>query len=219
MGILKLKDIKIQREMFQVAVSELIVEPGRVLGIVGKSGCGKSTLLNAIAGFESLANGEISFDEQIISGLPPEKRKIAIVFQRSALFSHLTVLENVCFGLKIKKIPLPQQREVAMQWLEKLDIGKLANRYPKALSGGEAQRVALARSLAVGFPVLLLDEPFSALDNHSKSIARRVVEQFVREQKLAAILVSHDLEDIQDLADEVCTMENGKITAKIEKRK
>jgi len=212
MGNLQIKNLRVPRPEFEVCVNDLKIDAGRVLGIVGRSGCGKSTLLNAIAGFEPLCSGEVIFGDKILSNLRPEARKVSIVFQRSALFSHLTVSENICFGLKIKKMAKSQQVELASYWLSRLQISNLANRYPNELSGGEAQRVALARSLIVDFPVLLLDEPFSALDTDLKTELRGWVKQIVKERQLATILVSHDFDDIQELADEFCKMEAGKIT-------
>lgn len=217
MGTLKLKNVRVERESFQVLIPDLMVNSGEILGVVGKSGCGKSTLLNAIAGFETLAEGEIVFNDKKLSSLPPELREIAIVFQRAALFSHMTVLDNVCFGLKVKKIAIVQQIESATHWLKKLEIADLANRYPDALSGGEAQRVALARSVVVGFPILLLDEPFSGLDAESKIGAREAIKQTVGELKTATILVSHDPDDIESLANKVCTMDKGRITGWLKK--
>ena len=219
MGTLKLKDICIQRKEFELRVPELQVASGAIVGICGKSGSGKSTLLKVIAGFEPFSQGEISVDEKIISQLPPEERRVSIVFQRPALFSHLTVMENVCFGLKIKKLPPVEQKELAMHWLKKLGISHLADRSSVGLSGGEAQRVALARSVVVGFPVLLLDEPFTGLDPELKSSARKAILQTVEELKTATILVTHDPEDISELADEVYLMESGKLTRWTQTRK
>jgi ABC-type Fe3+/spermidine/putrescine transport system ATPase subunit len=219
MGKLNLRNIKVERESFEVVVPELTVEAGSILGIMGKSGSGKSTLLNAIAGFEKVSTGEISFDERILSELPPEKRKVAIVFQRPALFSHLTVLENVCFGLRIQRIPFNKQVEIARHWLSKLEVEHLASRRPEELSGGEAQRVALARSLVVGFPVLLLDEPFSSLDTESRVAARKVVRELAKELNLVTILVSHDPSDIEAVADETRLMEAGKMIVPVTQKK
>lgn len=212
MGNLQIKNLRVPRQEFDVCVNDLKIEAGSVLGIVGRSGCGKSTFLNAIAGFEPLCTGEIICGDKMLSSLPPEARRVSIVFQRSALFAHLTVSENVCFGLKINKMARAQRNELTSYWLSRLQISNLANRYPNELSGGEAQRVALARSLIVDFPVLLLDEPFSALDSDLKIELRGWVKQIVKEKQLATILVSHDFEDIQEMADEFCRMEAGKIT-------
>jgi thiamine transport system ATP-binding protein len=211
MGKLTLKNIKVTRETFEVVVPHLEIESGSILGIMGKSGSGKSTLLNVIAGFEKLSSGEICFEGKTLSLLPAEKRKVAIVFQRPALFSHLSALGNVCFGLKIQKYNVEQQVEKASYWLAKLGIEHLANRRPNELSGGEAQRVALARSVIVGFPILLLDEPFSSLDIESRVAARKVVRDIAKELKLVTILVSHDPTDIEAIADEICIMEAGKM--------
>lgn len=214
-----MRNVKVEREAFELEVPELTCESGSILGIMGKSGCGKSTLLNAIAGFEKLSKGEIRFDDKVLSELPPEKRRVAIVFQRPALFSHLTVLENVCFGLRIQKLPLDKQVEAARHWLAKLEVEHLANRRPDELSGGEAQRIALARSLAVGFPILLLDEPFSSLDIETRVAARKVVREIAKELNLVTILVSHDPSDIEAVADENRLMESGKLTDLVKQKR
>jgi ABC-type Fe3+/spermidine/putrescine transport system ATPase subunit len=219
MGKLSLNNICISRSEFSVNIPSLNVDGGTVLGIIGPSGSGKSTLLNAIAGFEEIESGEISLDGRVISELAPEKRRVAVVFQRPALFPHLTVLNNVCFGLRVQGISREKQLEIANHWLGRMNLQSLADRYPDKISGGEAQRVALIRSLVVGFPVLLLDEPFSALDIESKKVARKVIAEVVSERKLVTVLVSHDPDDIENLATEFCKMQLGKIVEQGQIRK
>jgi len=216
MGTLTIKNLKVQKDNFQLSVSDLSVESGSILAVMGKSGSGKSTFLNALAGFEPSVEGVVRFNGMELSSLPPERRQISIVFQNPALFPHLTVLGNVCFGLKIKKLNENVQKELAMLWLKKLEISELAERNPDSLSGGEAQRVALARALVVGFPILLLDEPFSGLDVRLRTGARKVVKDLVGEFKLVTILVSHDPEDIKEMADKICTIERGQLMSGLE---
>lgn len=212
MAELKIVNLKINRGAFFLNVPDVTVEQGKVLGVMGKSGAGKSTFLQAIAGFESIDSGEIRVDGKDISKLPIEKRKVAIVFQRPALFSHLKIIDNVCFGLKIQKLSREEQLAKANYWLNRLRLQHLADRWPHEISGGEAQRVALIRSVIVGFSVLLLDEPFSALDKESKSECRSAVRDVVDELGLATIIVSHDQDDINYVADDCCQMQLGKIT-------
>lgn len=211
MAELNIKDIAIHKGDFHLSVSEITIPAGKILGVMGKSGCGKSTLLHAVAGFEKLDSGEIKINGKDITGLPPEKRKVAIVFQKPALFSHLTVIQNICFGLKIQKLSSNEQYSRATYWLKRLDLEHLALRKPSELSGGEAQRISLIRAAIVGFPVLLLDEPFSALDLQSKTVCRKAVRDIVSELGLAAILVSHDIEDINSISDLFCELNAGKI--------
>jgi ABC-type Fe3+/spermidine/putrescine transport system ATPase subunit len=208
---LTLKNIRVVRETFELNIPALSARSGKVLGVMGKSGCGKSTLLQVIAGFEKSVEGEIVLDEKVLTHLPPESRKMALVFQRPALFSHLNVIENVCFGLKIQHFPKNEQIARSLFWLKRLGLEHLKDRLPHEISGGEAQRVALARSVVVNFPILLLDEPFSALDSQSRQESRKAVRDVVSEMGLIGVLVSHDLDDIKSVADDYCLMESGRI--------
>lgn len=212
MAELEIVNLKVDRGSFSLNVPAVTIEEGKILGVMGKSGSGKSTLLQTIAGFEPLDSGEIKLNGKDISKLPIESRKVAIVFQRPALFSHLKVIDNVCFGLKIQKLSKEEQLSKAQYWLKRLGLQHLVDRWPHELSGGEAQRVALIRSVIVGFSVLLLDEPFSALDQESKSECRMAVRDVVDELGLTTILVSHDEDDINAIADQYCQMVSGKIT-------
>ena len=148
---------------FEASLDHLEIAPGTIACLMGRSGSGKSTLLNAIAGFIP-AGGEIFLRQRPLHLLPPEKRCMALVFQRSALFPHLNVSGNVEFGLKLQGVPSEERARRSMAWLDRLGMSELGSRRVSEISEGQAQRIALARALAPGFPVLLLDEPFSALD-------------------------------------------------------
>ncbi|MBM4304192.1 MAG: ATP-binding cassette domain-containing protein [Deltaproteobacteria bacterium] len=211
MAELKLKNIRVIRQRFELNVPSLSAHSGKILGVMGKSGCGKSTLLQVIAGFEKNMEGEIFLDEKEMTYIPAENRKMALVFQRPALFSQLTVLENVCFGLKIQHLSKNEQIARSLFWLRRLGLEHLKDFLPHQISGGEAQRVALARSVVVNFPILLLDEPFSALDSQSRAESRKAVRDVVSEMGLIGVLVSHDLDDIKSVADDYCIMDSGRI--------
>lgn len=184
-------------------------EQGELTAVLGVSGAGKSTLLRLIAGFEAPTSGEILIESQLVSSpstvLPPEKRGIGIVPQDSALFSHLTVSQNIGFGL-------PRGSEARVkELLELTGLSDYANRKPASLSGGQAQRVALARALAPRPKLVLLDEPFSALDAELRVRLREDVRRVIRAENASAILVTHDQEEALSLADKVAIMRDGKI--------
>lgn len=182
---------------------------GELTAVLGASGAGKSTLLRLIAGFEAPTSGEIYIDSELVSTsdsvLPPEKRGVGIVPQDSALFSHLTVSQNIGFGL-------PKGSDSRIKELLKLvGLEEFANRKPSSLSGGQAQRVALARALAPKPKLVLLDEPFSALDAELRVRLREDVRAVLRAENASAILVTHDQEEALSLADRVAVMREGKI--------
>lgn len=192
---LVIQNLKVRRGGFQLEVPHLSLAEGEILGVSGASGSGKSTLLEAVAGFLPVEQGDILIDGKNLLPLPPEKRRIAMVFQKSYLFSNLTVLENVAFSYRVKGMARKERELKAMQWLERLAVSSLAGRRIHEISGGQAQRVALARALATQFPVLLLDEPFSALDADLRADIRILVSRLVVEEKIACVLVSHDPKD------------------------
>jgi len=208
---LKVENLTVVVGSFSLSVPKLSVPSGSLTCLMGKSGSGKSTLLNAIAGFLPLSTGSIHFGETRLDTLPVERRRIGFVFQRSALFPHLSVRENVEFGLRLQRIPSAERKEKALAWLERLGIGDLAERFPRQISEGQAQRAAFARALITGFPVLLLDEPFSALDAESRERSRESLKNLVRVTKVAALMVTHHEEDASAVGDVVLTMEEGKI--------
>ena len=182
---------------------------GELTAVLGASGAGKSTLLRLIAGFEAPTSGEIYIDSELVSTssdvLPPEKRGVGIVPQDSALFSHLTVSQNIGFGL-------PKGSDSRIRELLKLvGLEEFANRKPASLSGGQAQRVALARALAPKPKLVLLDEPFSALDAELRVRLREDVRAVLRAENASAILVTHDQEEALSLADRVAVMREGRI--------
>lgn len=182
---------------------------GELTAVLGASGAGKSTLLRLIAGFEAPTSGQIQIDSELVSTssdvLPPEERGVGIVPQDSALFSHLTVSQNIGFGL-----PKGSDSRVS-ELLKLVGLEEFANRKPASLSGGQAQRVALARALAPKPKLVLLDEPFSALDAELRVRLREDVRAVLRAENASAILVTHDQEEALSLADRVAVMREGKI--------
>ena len=189
----------------------LSLENGQVAAIVGKSGSGKSTILKAIAGLETIDSGRIALHGKDISSsntfISPEKRNIGYLFQDFALFPHLTVAKNIAFGLPRRTNK--QKRILELLTLMGLEIHH--SKYPHELSGGEQQRVALARALAPNPSLLLLDEPFSSLDNHIRKEVRSFVFSIIRSTGLSCIFVTHDLEDVMEYADTISILHDGAI--------
>ncbi len=187
------------------------LRPGELVGLLGPSGCGKTTLLRLIAGFEKPKRGLIKKNGQIISDnhylLSPERRQIGMVFQDYALFPHLNVWDNVCFGINKK-----EQSIKRANWLLKLlDIYEFKNRYPHELSGGQSQRVALARSLAPGNSLVLLDEPFCSLDVEVRSRLRSELSSVLKSCSASALLVTHDPHEALAICDRVAVLRRGQI--------
>lgn len=209
MSGLEVKDLVVRRGEFTAQWDALEVPPGSIAALSGPSGSGKTTILEAIAGFIP-ATGSIRVQGREVSGLSAEKRQMGVVFQRSSLFPHWNVEDNVAFGLRIQGVTKIDRRRTAGEWLARVGLAGFGNRRISQLSEGQAQRVALARVLATGFPVLLLDEPFSALDAATRAELRDLVKTLVRETQLAALLVSHHPEDVAALADRAYQQENGR---------
>ncbi len=208
---LVVKSLKVNSGGFLVAVEALDVKPGEIVAVMGPSGAGKTTLLHAIAGFLPLDAGTIRVGGVPLEKLPPEKRRMAMVFQSGALFPHLTIRANVEFPLRVRGVGRAERRERAGRWLARLGIPELAERFPHEVSGGQAQRAAFGRALNAEFPVLLLDEPFSALDSATRKQLRLVLRELVRESGVAALLVTHDGEDAAAIADRVLVLRNGAV--------
>ncbi|PPF44903.1 ABC transporter ATP-binding protein [Pseudoclavibacter sp. AY1F1] len=197
---------------------ELEVRPGEVLAVLGPNGAGKSTLLRAIAGLAPLERGTLELGGRLAEEAPggvrlgARERQLGVVFQEYVLFGHLSSLDNVAFGLRARGIGRREARRVAAEWLERFGIHDLAARRPAQLSGGQAQKVALARALATSPRVLLLDEPLSALDVEARSEVRAELRRVLAEFEGAALVVTHDPADAAALADRIAIVERGAIT-------
>ena len=193
----------------------LTVPSGKLVALLGPSGSGKTTLLRIIAGLEFPDSGRIKFDDKEVTDEPAGQRQVGFVFQHYALFRHLTVLRNITFGLEVRpRKQRPSQSEAAKRALDLLKLVQLDGldqRFPPQLSGGQRQRVALARALAVEPKVLLLDEPFGALDAKVRKDLRRWLRGFQEEIGITTIFVTHDQEEALELADEVVVLNGGQI--------
>lgn len=186
-------------------------EEGEFLVLLGPSGCGKTTLLRMIAGLERPTDGEVLIGGEVVNGLPPRVRQIAMVFQSYALYPHMTVFKNIAFPLKAEGLDA-KEREEKVEWAAKLlDIDRLLHRKPRNLSGGERQRVALARALVREPSVFLLDEPLSNLDAKLRAAARDDLLEFQRRVGITAIYVTHDQVEAMGMGDRIAVMNQGKV--------
>lgn len=187
------------------------IERGEFVTLLGPSGCGKSTLLRCIAGLTPVDSGQILLDGHDIVPLSPQKRGIGMVFQSYALFPNMTVEQNVAFGLRMQKVKADESQQRVREALELVELGKFAGRYPHQLSGGQCQRVALARSLVTRPRLLLLDEPLSALDARIRKHLREQIRAIQRELGLTTIFVTHDQEEALTMSDRIFLMNQGRI--------
>ncbi|MCX2688743.1 ABC transporter ATP-binding protein [Pseudomonas sp. DCB_AW] len=187
------------------------IERGEFVTLLGPSGCGKSTLLRCIAGLTPVDGGRILLDGQDIVPLSPQKRGIGMVFQSYALFPNMTVEQNVAFGLRMQKVKADESQARVREVLALVELGNFAGRYPHQLSGGQCQRVALARSLVTRPRLLLLDEPLSALDARIRKHLREQIRAIQRELGLTTIFVTHDQEEALTMSDRIFLMNQGRI--------
>ena len=189
----------------------LLVKSGEIISILGSSGCGKTTLLRIIAGLEKQTKGTLKINDTIVSdsnySIPPEKRNIGLVVQDRALFPHLNIYENVNFGIR----NLSSEIDTPREYLKLFKVEKLSKKYPHEISGGEQQRVALARSMAPNPNILLLDEPFNALDDQLKLELHNETKKIFREKSSTVIIVSHDIEEAKFFSDKIYKMKNGQL--------
>ena len=196
-----------------LALDDVSVEvaPGSLTALLGPSGSGKSTLLRIIAGLETADTGSVSIDGTDVTRRPPQKRGVGFVFQHYAAFKHMTVYDNVAFGLKVRKRPKHEIEERVGRLLKLVQLEGLAKRYPSQLSGGQRQRMGLARALAIDPSVLLLDEPFGALDARVRAELREWLRRLHDETHTTTVIVTHDQEEAMEVADEVAVMSQGRI--------
>ncbi|NLY35771.1 MAG: ABC transporter ATP-binding protein [Tissierellia bacterium] len=189
----------------------LDVREGELVALLGPSGCGKTTLLRLVAGLIPLKDGQIYFGEKDVSQWQPQKRNAVMVFQSYALFPHMSVEENISYGLKVRKINHHVRKELIQEIMEKVELTGYADRKIQELSGGQQQRVALARSLVVEPDVLLFDEPLSNLDEKLRVSMRQEIRKIQKSSQITSIYVTHDQEEAMSIADRIVIMNKGKI--------
>jgi putative spermidine/putrescine transport system ATP-binding protein len=204
----------LRREYGQVVALDgldLTIEPGELIALLGPSGCGKTTTLRLLAGLEDADAGQITVAGQDMTHLPASKRDMGMVFQAYSLFPHMTVQQNVAFGLRLRRVHAEARDKRALEMLELVGLSTQADRYPHQISGGQQQRVALARALAIEPQVLLLDEPLSALDAKVRAQLRDQIRRIQLEVGITTLFVTHDQEEALAIADRVGVMRDGHI--------
>ncbi|AEH07309.1 ATP-binding cassette domain-containing protein [Methanothermococcus okinawensis] len=214
MGFIKVENLSIDLGEFHLVDIDFEIKKGDYLTIIGPTGSGKSILLETIAGFYKPKKGRVFLEGEDITNLPPEKRNMSIVYQDYVLFPTKTVFENIAYGLKKKINDKEEIKKEVTQIAEILNIAHLLHRKPDTLSGGEQQRVALARALVVKPKLLLMDEPFSALDVKTRENLRNLVKKAIEKYETTILHVTHDFDDVWNLATKILVMRNGKILQK-----
>ena len=190
----------------------LTIQKGEFVSLLGPSGCGKTTTLQMIAGLVEPSAGRITLDGRDITHEKPSKRGLGIVFQSYALFPHMTVAENVAFGLEMRRVPRPERQQRVREMLSLVQLSAFADRYPREMSGGQRQRVAIARALVIAPPVLLLDEPLSNLDAKLREEMQFELRRIQRKVGTTTIMVTHDQAEALSISDRVVVMEQGRMT-------
>jgi putrescine transport system ATP-binding protein len=207
---IKVDNISVSRSGVQI-LNNLSFElnDGNILAVMGKSGCGKTTLLRIIAGLAAADNGRISIGGRDVTGVPPQQRRAVYLYQEALLFPHLNVLENLAFGMKIKGENRINAESKAFEMLEQLDLLPHARKRSEQLSGGQRQRVAFGRALLASPAVLLLDEPFSNLDNETRAAMQQLYRKLTQERSITTVFVTHDLKEAVIMGDRLSYLENG----------
>lgn len=190
---------------------DLAIQPGELISLLGPSGCGKTTLLKIVAGFLRQTSGDVMVDGQSISHLPASRREIGIVFQNYALFPHMTVGENIAYGLAAAGRSRTEQRQIVAEMLDLVQMSAFRDRMPGQLSGGQQQRIALARCLAIRPRILLLDEPFSALDKNLRLDMQIEIKRLQRHSGVTTVLVTHDQEEAMSMSDRIAVLSRGNL--------
>jgi len=195
------------------AVQEMSLDiaPGQLVTLLGPSGCGKTTTLRMVAGFESPTSGRILIGERDVTGLPPHRRNLGMVFQNYSLFPHRTVAENIAFGLRMAGRSRAEQQEAVARMLDLVQLKDRGDMYPRQLSGGQQQRIALARSLVLDPRVLLLDEPLGALDKALRESMQFEIRTMQQRLGITTLLVTHDQEEAMTMADQIAVMHSGRV--------
>ena len=191
---------------------DLQLRPGTTLAVLGASGSGKSTLLGILAGLEAADAGQVWVDGRDVTREPPERRQVVYLYQEALLFPHLTAYENVAFGLRVAKLPRAEIAARTRAMLERLALGSRAHRMPNQLSGGQRQRVAFGRALVLEPRVLLLDEPFGALDPGTRDSMQRFFREVVAAQGTSTVFVTHDLKEALRIGDDFARLSDGKLS-------
>src|SRR5262245_5269972 len=194
-----------------VSAVDLTVADGELFTLLGPSGCGKTTLLRLLAGFYQPDEGTIRFGDRVVNGLPPYERRIGMVFQNYALWPHMTVADNVCYGLRLRRLPSEEIARRLHEGLRKVNLVGFESRYPGQLSGGQQQRVALARALVLNPDILLLDEPLSNLDAKIRIQVRAEIRRLQQDLRITTVYVTHDQEEALSLSDRVAVMKDGAV--------
>ncbi|WP_304943884.1 ABC transporter ATP-binding protein [Vallitalea guaymasensis] len=203
--------VKIYGDYKAVNNANLTIKEGELFTLLGPSGCGKTTLLRMIAGFNSIDGGHISFGDKVINDIPAHKRNIGMVFQNYAIFPHMSVFNNVAYGLKARKIHKDEINKRVMEALEMVQMAQFKDRQPSQLSGGQQQRIALARAIVIHPDVLLMDEPLSNLDAKLRVQMRTIIRKLQKDLKITTIYVTHDQEEALAISDRIAVMKLGVI--------